>query len=122
MDEALSPPSKRGAVRDGGVEKSKWNRGAHAVTQLSGRTPWGQLPLLPCERGTKTTLSTLARPQGSYFVCVLLSMDSGTSLNTQQPFVRVQGASKAFTGSSSSLHKAGLPRWYLGDLLSGVHG
>lgn len=94
------------------------------VTQLSGRTPWGQLPPLPCEWGTKTTLGTLARPQGSFFffVCVLLSMDSGTSLSTQQPFVRVQGASKAFTGSSSRLHKAGLPRWYLGDLLSGVHG
>lgn len=55
---------------DGGVEKSKRDRRAHVVTQLSGRTPWGRLPPLPCEWGSKTTLSTLAWPQGSFLLSV----------------------------------------------------
>lgn len=77
------------------VEKSKENRGACGVTQLSGRTLWGWLPPVPGEQGTKAVLSALARPRGSFFF-ILLSMDLGTSLNTQQPFVWGSRSLKGF--------------------------
>lgn len=85
-------------MRARGVEKSKRNRRARGVTQLSGRTPWGWLPPVPCERGTKAALSALARPWGSFFGFVRLSMDLGTSLNTEQPFVRGSRSLKGFQG------------------------
>lgn len=42
-------------MRDGRVEKSKWDRRARVLTQLSGRTAWGPLPPLPWEWGTKSS-------------------------------------------------------------------
>lgn len=85
-------------MRASGVEKSKRNRRARGVTQLSGRTPWGRLLPVPCKGGTKAALSALARPVGSFFVFVLLSMDLGASLNAQPPLARGSRSLKGLQG------------------------
>lgn len=77
-------------MRASGAEKSHRNRGAHGVTQLSRRTPWGRLPPVPCGQGTKAALKTLSRPRGS-FLCVCVSHFQWTWAHPLTPRSRLCG-------------------------------
>lgn len=98
MDEALSPPSKRRAVPVNAGQRS-WK------VQAEQGSPWGDpavrqdtLRTAPAGalRAANKSRSQRARPASRpVFFCVF-SMDLGTSLNTQQPFVRGSRSLKGF--------------------------